>query len=159
MLNRKWFVVQYHEIHLTCFPPKTGQGGGRGQFWYKKVLQEHSKGESEEIRFRIKTSSRYMSSCTNSGEAFAKAGTVEFLAQFLIYSRTQQEGRVTADITVQMFRSTSVCHNRHLKWHEKQNADSDAYTIQWIEIHLAKVGNRKLHMCIQLKESINFIII
>lgn len=45
-----------------------------------------------------------MSSCTNSGEAFAKAGTVEFLAQFLIYSRTQQEGRVMADITVQMFR-------------------------------------------------------
>lgn len=55
-----------------------------------------------------------MSSCTNSREALAKAGAVEFQAQFLIHSKTWQEGRVIADITVQMFRSTSVYICTHL---------------------------------------------
>lgn len=136
-----------------------GHGKGRGQPWYKIVLQVYTKSESEEVWFRIKTSSSYISSCTNSREAFAKVEAVEFQAQFLIHSRTCQEGRVTADITVQMFRSTSVYHNIHLKSHEKQNTDSDAYATQLMEVHLGKVGNRKLHMCIQLKENINFIMV
>lgn len=55
---------------------------------------------------------------------------MEFQAQFLVHSRIWQEQRVTAGITVQKFSSTSVYHNRHLKSHEKQNADSDAYATQ-----------------------------
>lgn len=66
-----------------------------------------------------------MSSCTNSREGFVNVDAVEFQAQFIISSRMQQEVTVTADIRVQMFRSTSVYHNIHLKSPREWNADSD----------------------------------